>query len=104
MQLLPGEQKLSESSDGTVVLTNYRVRLEEGRRGRYRLVSIMLDQVASCSIETRSYPVLVLLGAVFALATFQMSGERFEKLRIGVGAVVFVLCVLVYGSAVRTLS
>ena len=46
MELLPSERKVSESSDGTVLLTSHRVRLEQS--GEF--VSICLDQVASCSV------------------------------------------------------
>ena len=96
MEMLPGEKKLSESNDGTVLLTTRRIRLDKGQGRAREFVSITLDQVASCSIRTRSHPFLLLFGALFALAGFQIAGERLAAPAVAVGAVLCVLCIILY--------
>jgi hypothetical protein len=93
MELLPGERKVSEASDGTVVLSSYRIRLDQGGRG---FASICLDQVASCTIGTRSHPILLILAAVVWLAAFQFAGERMTTIPFLIGALVGALIVLTY--------
>jgi hypothetical protein len=92
MELLPGERKVSESSDGTVLLTSHRVRLDQGGE----LVSISLDQVASCSIGTRSHPILLVIAAVVWLGSFQFAGEQVGTIPFVVGALVGALIVALY--------
>jgi len=93
MELLPGERRVSESSDGTVVLTSHRVRLDQGSR---RFVSIALEEVASCSIGTHSYPVLLILAAVVWLGSFQFAGERVGTIPFLIGGLVGALIALLY--------
>jgi hypothetical protein len=93
MELLPGERKVSESSDGTVVLTSYRVRLDQGTR---QFVSIPLEQVASCTIGTHSYPVLLVLTAVVWLGAFQFAEERVGTIPFLIGGLVGALIALLY--------
>jgi len=92
MELLPGERQVSESSDGSVVLTSHRVRLNQG--GAF--VSIPLEQVASCSIGTRSHPILLVIAAVVWLGSFQFAGERVTTLAFLIGAVFGALIVGIY--------
>jgi hypothetical protein len=92
MELLPGERQVSESSDGSVVLTSHRVRLDQG--GAF--VSIPLEQVASCSIGTRSHPILLVIAAVVWLGSFQFAGERVTTLAFIIGAVFGALIVGIY--------
>jgi hypothetical protein len=92
MELLPNERKVSESSDGAVVLTSHRVRLDQG--GAF--VSIPLEQVASCSIGTRSHPILLVLAAVVWLGAFQFAGERVGTLAFVIGVLVGALIVALY--------
>ncbi len=93
MELLPGERKVSEASDGTVVLTSYRIRLDQPGHG---FASVCLDQVASCSIGTRSHPILLILAAVVWLGAFQFAGERMTTIPFLLGALVGALIVLTY--------
>ena len=96
MRLVQGETKLSESNDGTVVLTSHRIRLDQGAGSGRQFVSIALDQVASCSFANRSFPLLLLLAVLFALAGFQMGGERTSGTTFLVGVGLAILCVLGY--------
>jgi hypothetical protein len=93
MELLPGERKVSESSDGTVVLTSHRVRLDQGTR---QFASIALEEVTSCSIGTHSYPVLLILAAVVWLGAFQFAGERVGTIPFLIGGLIGALVVLLY--------
>jgi hypothetical protein len=92
MELLPGERLLSQSSDGSIVLTSHRVRLDQG--GDF--VSLSLDQVASCSIGTRSHPILLVIAAVVWLGSFQFAGERAGTPAFLIGALVGALIVGLY--------
>ena len=93
MELLPGERKVSESSDGTVVLTSRRVRLDRGTR---QFVSIALEEVASCSIGTHSYPALLILAAIVWLGAFQFAGERVGTIPFLIGGLIGALIALLY--------
>ena len=92
MELLPGERKVSESSNGAVLLTSHRVRLDQG--GEF--VSIALAQVASCSIGTRSHPILLVIAAVVWLGSFQFAGAQVGTIPFAVGALVGCLIVALY--------
>jgi hypothetical protein len=92
MELMPGERQVSESSDGSIVLTSHRVRLDQGSE----LVSICLEQVASCTIGTRSHPILLVIAAVVWLGSFQFAGERVTTLAFLIGTVVGALIVGVF--------
>jgi len=92
MEMLPDERQVSASSDGSVVLTSQRVRLDQG--GEF--ISICLDQVASCSLGTRSHPILLVIAAVIWLGSFQFAGERLGTPVFLVGALVGVLMVGLY--------
>jgi hypothetical protein len=96
MQLVQGETKLSESNDGTIVLTSRRIRLDQGSGSGRQFVSITLDQVTSCSFTNRSFPFLFLLAVLFALAGFQMGGQRTSGTPFLVGTGLAALCVLGY--------
>jgi hypothetical protein len=93
MELLPGERTVSESSDETVLLTTHRVRLDRGTR---EFVTITLHQVASCSIGTRSHPILLVLAAVVWLGAFQVAGERMGTIPFLIGGIAGALIVLLY--------
>jgi hypothetical protein len=92
MEMLPGERQLSASSDGAVVLTSHRVRLDQGSE----FISIVLDQVASCSLGTRSHPILLVVAAVVWLGSFQFAGERLSTPAFLIGTLIGVLIVGLY--------
>jgi hypothetical protein len=92
MEMLPGERQVSASSDGSVVLTTHRVRLDQGGE----LTSMCLDQVAACSLGTRSHPILLVIAAVIWLGSFQFAGERVLTPAFVVGALLGALIVGLY--------
>jgi hypothetical protein len=81
MNYFPGETLLIESDNKVLALTTHRVRYDAIGRGggwadRTELVSIMLEEVASCAITRTSYPILLLLalaGLVLALLADDMA-------------------------------
>jgi hypothetical protein len=92
MEMLPGEREVSASADGSVVLTSHRVRLDQD--GAF--ISICLDQVASCSLGTRSHPIFLVIAAVVWLGSFQFAGERLAAPAFVVGTLIGVLIVGLY--------
>jgi hypothetical protein len=92
MEMLPGEREVSVSADGSVLLTSHRVRLDQG--GVF--VSICLDQVASCSLGTRSHPILLVIAALVWLGAFQFAEERLTAPAFVVGTLLGVLIVALY--------
>ena len=92
MEMLPGECQVSVSTDGSVVLTSHRVRLDQGSE----FISISLDQVTSCSLGTRSLPILLAIAAVVWLGSFQFAGERVMAPAFLIGTLIGVLIVGVY--------
>jgi hypothetical protein len=92
METLPHERQVSASADGSVVLTSHRVRLDRG--GEF--ISISLDQVASCSLGTRSHPILLVIAALVWLGSFQFAGERVETPAFVVGTLIGLLIVGLY--------
>lgn len=72
MKLLPGEREVVRTNGGILVLTTHRVRLDQQEAGRSQIVSIMLDQVASCGLITKSYPLLLLFAITVALLALWM--------------------------------
>lgn len=73
MNYFPDEKLLIESDNKVLVLTTHRVRfdsMEGGLAVRKELVSILLEELASCAITRASYPILLLLalaGVVLAV-------------------------------------
>ncbi len=56
------------SDNGVLTLTNYRVKYDAKAQGATKFVAITLDSVASCGLVTKSYPVLLILAAISAIA------------------------------------
>jgi hypothetical protein len=80
MTYLPGEKILMESDNKTLVLTTHRVRYDaigkgKGWADRAELISIMLEEVASCAITRISYPFLLWL-ALLGLALAILAQDR----------------------------
>jgi hypothetical protein len=80
MTYLLGEKILMESDNKTLVLTTHRVRYDaigkgKGWADRAELISIMLEEVASCAITRISYPFLLWL-ALLGLALAILAQDR----------------------------
>ncbi len=86
--LLQGEQVVTSSDNGVLTLTTKRVRYDSVVWGRSHLVSITLGSVASCGLVTRSYPFLLILGAIAFLASFSQRGGGFWGLLIAAAVLI----------------
>lgn len=76
MKLLQGERMLMESSGKVLTLTSSRVRYDANERGSSKVISITLDAVSSCSLATRSYPMLLILCALAGIVGVILTTSR----------------------------
>lgn len=84
---LAGERTLQTSDNGVLALTNYRVKYDAKTKGASKFVTISLDAVASCGLVTKSYPILLIIAAISAIAAI------IQRENGGLGVLVFVaLC------------
>jgi hypothetical protein len=112
--LPPNEQVLFKSPGGGLVLTTHRIRHEMQHGGSRVLISIMLEEVASCGVFRVHQPVLLAIAAIsfiLGVVVSSTSGGSGDAVIIGVlGALVLVgfyfasrQHVLVLGSAGATI-
>jgi len=108
MKLMADEKILLSSNDGELVLTNCRVRLESQSFGHAQIVSIMLEELASCAITRISHPVFLAMAVVCflggGLITANGHGNDSALLAGIVLAVVFVLIYLLNRQQVLALA
>ena len=64
MNLMTGEKILWESKSKNLVLTTHRVRSQSESAGQSQIKSIMLEELASCSMTQASNPGLLVLAAL----------------------------------------
>lgn len=85
MKLLAGETTISEANLEHLTLTTHRVRYDQRTSGATKIVSITLDAVSSCSVVSKSYPILLLLAVVALLlgALLQVTGIEEGNIRNG---------------------
>jgi uncharacterized membrane protein (UPF0136 family) len=67
MNLMPDEKILWESKSKNLVLTTHRVRSQSEAAGQSQIKSIMLEELASCSMTRASNPALLVLAALCAV-------------------------------------
>lgn len=89
MNLLPNEKIIIESDNNTLILTTHRVRYDAIGKGggwadRTELVSIMLEELASCAITRISYPMLLLLALVGLLLAVLVEDRAIVGIAIAV--------------------
>jgi hypothetical protein len=94
MHLLPDERVLYKSPKGRLEVTTHRLRYECQDLHREALISIMLEQVASCAMTRRTYPWLLVIAWLCAFAGLLVGG-----LNDGVPAAVSVFFALGWGLA-----
>jgi len=64
MNLLPDEEKILLSNDNKVVLTNYRIQLNQKDWGSFYNIEIFLENISSVEVKYHSIIILLLLGAL----------------------------------------
>ncbi len=89
MDLLPDERTLLESDPKGLVLTTHRVRSDVRQTGNAQVTSIMLEQIASCAITGKSYPILLAIAAISGVigmvgnnSTLMIAGLAFAALLV----------------------
>ena len=105
MKILPSEQVLLKSPGGSLILTTHRVRYETQAMGSGEIISILLEELASCAMVRASQPVLLILAAIaFVLgAVGNLLGGGLGSLTIGV-IVAFLFVIFYFGSRRQVLS
>lgn len=87
--LLPEERVVMSSDKDILTLTTRRVRYDSSIFGGSTFISITLDAVASCSLHTKSFPLLLLLGALALIGAFtQYGGTRLALFGISIVLVI----------------
>jgi len=88
---LPGERLLLELHDGDFTLTTHRLRHRSERIGGSSIVSIMLEELTSCSLTRRTKPWLLAMAfAMFVLGVLAV-GRQDSFWGGAIAAVVFVV-------------
>ena len=80
ISLLPNEQVLLESGGKTLILTTHRVRYDSQRMGGGEIISIMLDELASCAMIRRSKPVLLIFAGMLLLISLYFYNQYQQSL------------------------
>lgn len=79
VNLIDGEQNVLTSKNGTVTLTNYRIRYQSLGSGKKNVVSILLEKISAIEVRYKSYPMLlfigILSGAVGILSGLNNQGD-----------------------------
>jgi hypothetical protein len=103
MHHLPDERILLESNSKSLRLTTHRVRYHTTSWGSADLISIMLDEVSSCAMIHRTFPLLFVIAGiaafVFIIGQFagaHIGGELSDPSIRAASAIVGVLCVVAY--------
>lgn len=68
--LLPNENNIMSSTDGALMLTNFRVKYESSNGSKSAYKSIPLNKVSCCALTTKKYPVFFLLAMLATIGIF----------------------------------
>ncbi len=74
--LLPNEKNIMSSTDGALMLTNFRVKYEASKGGTSTYKSIPLGKVSCCALTTKNYPILLILAALAGIGVFAGPTEQ----------------------------
>ncbi|MFN7505106.1 MAG: hypothetical protein ACK5Q1_06035 [Limnobacter sp.] len=84
------EKIIMSSDDNSLILTSKRVKHEEKSASKSKYKSIPIDQVATCALNTRSFPVLLVLAVLTGLVIIGLP-EAEQRILAGVVAVALVV-------------
>lgn len=107
MQLMPEEQIVYETPSKALILTTHRVRHKVDVAGNAHLVSIMLEELASCGMLRVNHLILLVLALVAALGGVfvTMQDYRNDPTGLIIGLVIAaVLIALFFGTRQTLLS
>jgi len=77
------EKIIMSSDDNSLILTSKRVKHEEKSASKSKYKSIPIDQVATCALNTRSFPVLLVLAVLTGLVIIGLP-EAEQRILAGV--------------------
>lgn len=102
MELFDDEEILWSTSDKSVIVTTYRLRVTTKDDSRF-IQSVLLKQIVFCSLEYKHYPWLVIVSALTFIAAFaSLLESRLSGPYAGVCFFVTLLCGLIYMTTRRT--
>jgi len=97
MNLFKDEQILTSTTENIVVLTTHRIRSNNNYGwGQRSTTSIMLEKISSIQLTYKSYPILLIVAALLALASFAMYNQRMANGEMFVPLLFVIICVIVY--------
>ena len=97
LNLMPGEKVLLKSEGGTLILTTHRIRHQTESFGYARIISIMLEELASCAMVRTSYPLFLVLAALCAVGGLLITvANRGDAAPFGLGLVLALILVVLF--------
>ena len=97
LQLMPDERVLLQSEGGTLILTTHRVRHQTESFGYARIISIMLEELASCAMLRTSFPLFLVLAALCAAGGLLLTvANRGDAAPLGLGLVLALILVVLF--------
>lgn len=76
MRLMPDEQLLLRAHQGSLLLTTHRLRYQRQSRGQSAVVSMLLEELDSCSMIRITFPWLLVCAAACCVAGFAVGLQR----------------------------
>ncbi len=66
---IEGEELITISKGGLVTLTTHRIRLERSYSGQSYIISMLLRKISSIEVDSKSIPLLWIMGAITGLVS-----------------------------------
>jgi hypothetical protein len=99
MNLLKDELIITSTTDNIIILTNHRIRSNNSHSwGHSNTTSIMLEKVSSIQLTYKSYPILLLVAGLLALASLAIYIQQMANGEMFVPLVFTIICVIAYFS------
>ena len=99
-KLMPDEKVVLQSEAGTLILTTHRIRHQTESFGDARIISIMLEELASCAMARTSYPLFLVLAALCAAVGLLLTvANRGDAAPLGIGLVLALIFIILFFSS-----
>ncbi|QEM11759.1 hypothetical protein [Mucilaginibacter rubeus] len=97
MNLFEDEKIITTTDDNIIILTTHRIRSTNSLGwGHRETTSIMLDMVSSIKTTYNSYPVLLVIAAIIAIAGFILSNQNNSSYGVSFAIVLAIILVSIY--------
>lgn len=83
MKLMDDEKKIFEQDKFGITLTSHRVRFDAKEIGKRKIISIMLDELTSCTLSYKSHFMLIVL-AVLSIIIGYADSDQPGSLVVGI--------------------